>query len=262
MAHKYTKEQHDFILDIAPGRHNIEITNLFNKKFGTNIKEGQIKSYKANHKIKSGIARKRRTEPQKLFTEEQENYIKEHIVGRGNKELTDMFNNQFGTNFKTSQIKAYKQRNKLNSGLDGQFERGHVPVNKGTKGLFNVGGNKTSFKKGQRSINYKPVGTERIDRDGYTLIKVSDEGAWHERWKHKHKVFWEKENGPIPSGHVLLFADGNKQNITSENLILVTRSQLARLNQNHLISDNAELTKTGIILADIYQKIGERKKSK
>jgi hypothetical protein len=45
-------------------------------------------------------------------------------------------------------------------------------------------------------------------------------------------------------------------------LQLVTRSQLVRLNQNNLIRDNAELTKTGIIIVDIYGKIGERERRK
>lgn len=45
-----------------------------------------------------------------------------------------------------------------------------------------------------------------------------------------------------------------------ENLLLVSRAQLARMNQKGLIQNDVELTKTGIIIADIYNKIGERKK--
>ncbi|SHI03030.1 HNH endonuclease signature motif containing protein [Virgibacillus chiguensis] len=140
------------------------------------------------------------------------------------------------------------------------MKKGNVPANKGTKGLYNVGGNKTSFKKGQKAHNYKPVGSERIDRDGYVLIKVSDDGPWQKRWRHKHKLLWEKANGPVPPGHKLLFADQNKQNIKLDNLILVTEKQMATLNKKGLIKNDADLTKTGILLADIYQKVSERKK--
>jgi hypothetical protein len=34
------------------------------------------------------------------------------------------------------------------------------------------------------------------------------------------------------------------------------------MNKKHLIRDDAELTKVGVMIADIHLKIGERKKSK
>lgn len=260
MIGKHTKEQIDFIRDISPGRYNSEITALFNEKFGTELTEGQIKSLKANHRIKSNVPRRRVTQDSGLFTEEQKAFIKQNVKGLSNQELADLVNQTFNLSISVQQIKTWKHNRKISSGLTGQFEKGNVPANKGTKGLHNVGGNRTSFKKGQRPRNYKPVGTERIDRDGYTLVKVSDVGEWHHRWRLKHCVIWEKVNGPIPKGHCLIFLDGNKQNLSLDNLQLITRRQLARLNQNHLVSDNPELTKTGIIIADIYSKIGERKK--
>lgn len=195
------------------------------------------------------------------FTPEQVAYIVEHVKGISNPELLEMFNHHFGLDLKLSQIKAFKNNRRLSSGLDGRFKSGHVPFNKGMKGVTQ-GGVETQFKKGQKPFNFKPVGSERIDRDGYTVVKISDKGDWHHRWRHKHKVIWEKVNGPIPKGHCLIFLDGNKQNVTLENLMLITRKQLARLNQNHLIFDDPDLTRTGIILADLYGKIGERKRAK
>src|SRR5690606_36438394 len=101
---------------------------------------------------------------------------------------------------------------------------------------------------------------ERIDRDGYVLVKVRDDGPWHKRWRHKHRVIWEEANGPIPRGYVLIFLDQNKQNVTLENLALIPRSKLSILNKKGLLYDHAEFTKTGLIMADIYKKIGERKR--
>ncbi|WP_342557323.1 HNH endonuclease signature motif containing protein [Lysinibacillus sp. FSL P4-0201] len=167
-----------------------------------------------------------------------------------------MLNQEFQLNINMNQLKACLTNHNIKSGRTGQFEKGSTPVNKGTKGLYNVGGNRTSFKKGDTPKNYKPVGTERIDRDGYVLIKVSDSGTWHERWRHKHKVVWEKANGPIPKGHVLIFLDQNKLNISLENLQLITRAQLARMNQNKLFHLDPELTKTGVVIANIYTKMG------
>lgn len=259
MARKYTKEQIDFIREISPGRYNEDIAALFNEKFGTNVTEGQIKSLKGNHGIKSNLTRKRKTIDE-LFTDEQKEFIRVHVKGTHNKVLAELINREFGLSITAKQIKTWKKNHNLSSGLKGT--EGISPPNKGTKGLYNVGGNKTSFKKGNRPINYQPIGTERIDRDGYTLIKVSDEGDWHKRWRLKHNVIWENAYGPIPKGYCLIFLDRDKQNITLENLMLVTRSQLARLNQNGLISENPEITKTGIIIADIYGKIGELKRIK
>ncbi len=256
---RYTPEQKEFIRENARGKYNSEIADLFHAKFGIKITESQIKSFKANHKIKSDVPKRRRTKPQGLLTIEQAEFVIRNVKGLSNLQLTNLVNETFDLNLTTRQMKTWKKNHGLSSGLRGS--EGKSPPNKGTKGLYNVGGNRTSFKKGQRSLNYKPVGTERIDRDGYTLIKVSDEGPWHKRWRHKHKVVWEEKYGPIPKGHVILFADQNKRNIDLDNLILIKQSQLSVLNRKGLLHNDAELTKTGIIMADIYRKISERKRS-
>jgi hypothetical protein len=258
VAHRYTQEQIDFIREIATGRYNDEIAERFNGKYGTQLNKGHIRSTKKNYGITSNVPKRKPNEDDGLFTKEQKDFIKANVVGASNQKLTDLVNSTFGLSFTVQQVKTWKKNHNLSSGLKGT--EGIAPPNKGTKGLHNVGGNKTSFKKGQRPNNYKPIGTERIDTDGYTLIKVSDAKEWHKRWRHKHKVMWEEANGPVPRGHAVLFADGDRQNITLDNLILVTKSQLARLNQNHLISENPELTKSGIIVVDIIGKIAERKR--
>jgi hypothetical protein len=258
MTHKYTSEQAVFIREVAPGRYNKEIADLFNEKFGTALTKDQIRSYKQNHKIQSNVSRKRVTEDDGLFTKEQKDFIKDNVHGISNQKLVDMVNQKFDLSISARQMKSWKNNRHLSSGLKGS--EGTEPPNKGTKGLFNVGGNKTSFKKGQKAQNYKPVGSERIDRDGYVLIKVTDEGPWHKRWRHKHKVLWEQANGPIPKGRCILFLDSNKLNLSLDNLHLITNSQLAILNRKNLISDHPEFTKTGIMIADIFGKIGERKR--
>jgi HNH endonuclease len=196
----------------------------------------------------------------RLFNSEQEEFIRTHAHGLSNQALTELVNDNFKLNVTRQQIKTFKKNHKISSGLTGRFQKGHIPINKGKRGLYNKGGNRTSFKPGVRPNNYKPVGTERIDRDGYLLIKVNDDGPWHKRWRHKHKVLWEAVNGPVPKGHCLIFLDSNKENIVLENLQLITRKKLARMNQNKLITKDANLTRTGLIIADIYEKISDRKK--
>ena len=194
------------------------------------------------------------------WTNEQKEFLRNYYPSNSQSDLLVLFNQKFELNINLRQLKACLKNHNITSGRTGYFEKGCTPVNKGKKFPGQI--NKTSFKKGDKARNYKPVGTERIDRDGYVLVKVSDTGAWHERWRHKHKVVWEKEKGPIPKGHCLLFLDSNKQNVSIDNLELITKAQLARLNQNKLISDNPEFTKTGLIIADIYEKISSHKKKK
>lgn len=256
---KYTPEQKDYISELAPGRYNSEIASLFNERYGTKVTEGQIKSFKANHGISSNVPRRRRTENEGLFSLEQIKFIEMNVHGLHNSELTALVNQTFNLDIKVRQMRIWKKNRKLSSGLKGT--EGKAPPNKGTKGLYNVGGNRTSFKPGQPASNYKPVGSERIDQDGYTLVKVSDEGPWHKRWRHKHKVVWEEAHGAVPKGHVLIFADQDKRNITVDNIILVPQSRLSILNKKKLLHNNAELTRTGLIMASIYKKIADRKRS-
>nr|WP_275901160.1 HNH endonuclease signature motif containing protein [Paenibacillus periandrae] len=141
--------------------------------------------------------------------------------------------------------------------MTGRFEPGRTPFNKGKKKDW-AGGEATQFKKGHKPHNYVPVGSERINGDDYVDVKIADPN----KWRGKHQLVWEKNNGPIPKGYVIIFGDGNRRNFDPNNLILISRGQLAIMNKNGLIQNNADLTRTGIIMADIYRKIGERKRSK
>lgn len=119
----------------------------------------------------------------------------------------------------------------------GCFSAEKVPWNKGTS--FNAGGRsiETQFKKGQLTGRAKeiakPVGSERISKDGYLQRKINNDLPFHKRWRGVHIVNWEAINGPLPKGHALIFRDGNKQHTAVENLELIKRSDLMRRNSLH-----------------------------
>ena len=188
--------------------------------------------------------------PRHIWSDEEKQYLAEITPGRGHKEIQSMMSCKFGFDYTHHQIKGAITRNKLNTGRTGRFEKGRATWNKGTKGLTKA--NVTSFKKGQKSHNYKPVGSERITKDGYCEIKVSDTGR---RWRTKHVLIYEKHHGKVPKGSAVIFLDGDKRNFDIDNLYLVTRSQLAMLNKNSLIQKDAELTKTAINVVDLMKKI-------
>lgn len=257
MKKAFTEEIEKFIHDNVKGMYVEDLVALVNDKFNTNYTHDQIKNYKNRHKLKSGITKKAKN-TNRLFTNTQEEFIKQHVIGIGNRELVDMLNNKFGTSFTSEQIKSYKDREKLSSGLTGYFEKGHTPHNKGNKGVCGKGCERTWFKKGYIPKNHRQVGSERTTVDGYVEIKVAEPN----KWELKHRVIWEQHNGPVPKNYVVIFLDGNKLNIDINNLALITRAELKILNQNKLIYDNAEATKAGVMIAKVIDTKNKRRKKR
>lgn len=252
---KYTEEQIEYIRSIAPGKHNVEIAEMFNAKFNLDKTASAINAMKGNHKIVSGKLPKRKNYSTRLFNQEQEQFIKDNVRGLYNEEIAELVNKEFGLTVTPMQINTWKANNKVTSGLTGHFEKGQESWNKGMKGL-NTGGEAGWFKKGQEPINYRPVGSERIcTKDGYILIKVSDYGERKDMWKLKHVIVWEKNKGKIPEGYAVVFLNSERTDVRIENLELITRGELARMNQLDLFSTDPEVTKSGIHLMRLNNRI-------
>lgn len=197
-----------------------------------------------------------------IWSEEEKKYLKEITPGKHYKEIQELMKNKFNLEFTMNQIKGAICRYKLNTGFTGRFQKGDIPFNKGKSQKDYMSAEsiektkKTRFKKGQSPINWRPVGSERITKDGYTEIKIAEPNVW----ELKHKVLWEREHGSIPPKHVVIFADGNKENLDINNLMLISREKLLIMNTNELIKKDAELTKTGALIADVLIKVRRRKK--
>ena len=138
-----------------------------------------------------------------------------YMLPAGN--LAIAFNNRFGTARTPKELHAFRKRLGLKTGRTGQFQKGHVPANAGTKGVMKA--NSGSFKKGQTAINSRPVGAERINRDGYIEIKVAEPNKW------------QQHNGKLAAGHCVTFKDNDPLNCEPENLQLISRGELAVLNK-------------------------------
>lgn len=114
-----------------------------------------------------------------------------------------------------------------------RFTKGMIPRNKGKKMSSDVYERckGTMFKKGQKPVNFKPVGSERVNVDGYVEIKVANPRTW----KLKHRVIWEEANGPIPPGYNVQFKNRNALDVRLENLYLISKADQMK-NENSLVA--------------------------
>ena len=192
------------------------------------------------------------------YTNEMIEFLKEVTPQKTYKEITELFNRRFNLDVTAEKIKSLLTRKKINTGTRGcLYKKGSVPWNKGVYGY--MGANKTSFKKGHKPKNWKPVKSERIDTEGYTLIKIAEP----RKWALKHRIIWEEHyKKKVPRDCVIIFADGDKSNFNIENLICVSRKELRVLNKCSLIKNEAELTKTGLNIAKIRIKLAELRREK
>ena len=119
-------------------------------------------------------------------------------------------------------------------GRNFQFQKGHVPANKGLRRPGWHAGNmrKTQFKKGQRPHTWKPLGSERLC-DGYRQRKVTDTGYPPRDWQPVHVLLWVERYGPIPPGYAVAFINGDKRDIRLDNLVLLSRRDLLNRNSYH-----------------------------
>lgn len=197
------------------------------------------------------------------WTDEVIQFMIENYQGKDNIELAELLNKRFNLNTngdRVSNVKANLKRRKginLNTGINkGCIKKGNVPFNKGkkmSKEQYNKCKN-TMFKKGNIPANHRPIGSERITVDGIVEIKIAEPN----KWKAKARVIYEKEFGTIPEGYIIIYLDGNKQNLEPNNLKAISRKENLIMNHNKLRYNNKETTETALTLAKLMSKVGLR----
>ena len=180
----------------------------------------------------------------------------ETVPGRSYAETISLFNARFDPPITQIKLENYIRMNRLSTGRTGRFQKGQPNPYKGKPRPPHWKRPMTGIKNGMEYQMYKPIGSTRKTKGGYVEVKAADS----RRWKLLHRLVWEKEHGPVPSGHVVIFGDGNKSNVCLENLLLVSRAQLAMLNKFNLLGKSSEITKTGIIAANLRLKMAKLSK--
>ena len=178
------------------------------------------------------------------YTAEMIDFLKSFKGEKTLKELATLLKEKYGV--ETININYFrKYLRKLNVDYKyekynvGCFKRGFSAWNKGVK----TGVKPRRYdKNGDVIWLEKPIGSERVEKKGYTLVKIKVPNTW----EYKQRVIWKEIHGEIPTNHVIIFADGNKSNFDIDNLICISKNELRQLNRYKLKKDDADLTKVGI----------------
>ena len=116
----------------------------------------------------------------------------------------------------------------------------------------------TRFKKGNVPKQHRPVGSERINVDGYIEIKVAEPN----KWRLKHNLVYEEHFGKLTKNEVVIFLDQNRLNLDINNLFKVTRAELAQINKRRLLNKTENVRLTAILANRLKMRSKNKSKKK
>lgn len=216
------------------------------ERFGFRLDYSQIKNLYANHKfhaLRGAGNRKQRT-----FPPDVAKYIAENSQGVGSQEMADRLRELFGIECTREKIRYFRKNNRIVSGVDTKFYKGQPSHNKGQAAPLHVrkAMEPTMFRKGNRPHNTQPVGTRVKTTDGYWKIKIAEPNKWQLLSRYE----WERIHGEkLKASELVLFLDHNPDNLAPDNLVKLTRAELARLNQDNLRGADKDLNMAAVNLA-------------
>lgn len=191
---------------------------------------------------------------QHTYTAEQVAWLRATVPGRPWAAVAVLFNQRFGTDVREKNLWMACKRRGIANVLNSRFKPGDRPWNTGRRGVN--GTSPTQFQPGHKPHNHLPVGTMR-NNEGRLEIKVAEPHRWRSlaavRWEEHHNRF-------VPPGHVVLFADQDARNFAPDNLVCVSRAELAVLNKRKLVYAGAgPCTRVGVEIARVVLAAGRRR---
>lgn len=249
LGHNWTEEEREWLRQNVKGITTYELHAKFNEHFGVNLTYQQVRSQKKRLGLSNGLdctfkightGYPRGVNYQHYFTKEQLQFIQDN-VWNSNIELARKFNEKFGTNLPPHKMYGAKHRHGIKGAPHGvhgtQFYSGYM--------------------KGKVSPRREEAGTKKLWGIKNPTPKCkTDTGEWDS----PGRVTWRKVHGEIPEGYMIRYLDGNPFNNAIENLELVTRSENAMINAKRLFGENPELSKTGLLIAQVMSAAYRKKK--
>lgn len=173
------------------------------------------------------------------YTNEQDEWLKEHYPVLGAEETSKQFNEIYGLNRSAHAIKehCHSLGAFLNSDALSRYRERTTNI------LIDCNHNKAH-----------DVGFVGRPSNGYLQIKTQD------GWQNYARFVWEQEKGKVPTGCQMLFLDGDKTNFSISNLACVPTKYMGVLNKKlNIQSDNPELKKVAIEYCELYFLLGGQK---
>jgi len=177
-----------------------------------------------------------------LKTKQEKEYFKKIVKGHTTDEIIELFNKKFNRVLTKGQVKNYKRKYKLTSGIDTKFKKGQKATGK-------------PFKKGNIPHNKKENLYEFISTDGYTYVKIDDN-----KFIQKQRYLYQKYKGEIPKGYSVMFLDQDKTNFELENLILVEDNIMKSTIGTRQMTKNKDINKTLILISKLKDKLKKKEK--
>lgn len=251
----WTDEIVEFLKEYCPDHTNTEILAELKAKYDMEATVHSLRRIRIMHNI--GL----KPDWYTRYTPEMKEFIIQNCKNMSNIQLAEEMNKRFNMKLTPSNVSNYKLVMRRKTGADtktnvnpGAFKAGHIPYNKGTKGICKP--NSGTFKKGNSYIS-RPIGTERTLKDGRVEIKV----GMPRKWRLKSHIVYEEYYGEkVEKYDVMVFLDGNRTNCDPKNLMKVSRSEQGTLRQMGMTKKTPEATKSNVYLARYMNKISKIKK--
>lgn len=233
--HRFTDAELEWLADGYRRLRLHELVERFNDRFSASLSVSTIKSALTRRGIRSGLGPGLRPgeRPSRIWTEERIDWLRQHRASADIKEITARFNSRFGTRFRPHSLHNVCQKNGIRAAKTGRFDAGHEPWNKGQPHPSTGRAVDTQFKPGSRPRTWVPIGSQRVNQ-GRLEQKIADHppGQAYKNWRPVCRIAWEAANGPLPAGQLILLIDPDlNRSADLGNMVVVTRAELARLNQ-------------------------------
>lgn len=276
----WTAEQDAYLIESYPATDNRDLVPAFNERFGTNRSRSSI----AQRSRKLGLFKAeghKHPMPRPFWSDEKREWFRSFVPGHTEPEISAEHERLYGTPLTRGQIKSAKGELGVRSGTcGGRFEKGHEPMNKGKtwdeQGISEETQERmrrTCFQKGEvhdRPDGWiKPIGYERVNREGYIEVKVRDSaidgvqpkvpGQFNCNYRMKHHIVYEQTHGPIPEGCNVVFANNDKTDFRPENLVAVPRAVWAVIVRRRMPYHDAESLKACMAIAKLKSGIASAK---
>jgi hypothetical protein len=228
MGRRWTDAELADLRELWPTTTAAKLALLLNEKHGYGRTESAVNTVACNLGLHKRVP---------FWTPERREFLREYTPVHTEREIAEEFERRFGISVSTGVVKSGKTMLGIRSGTHGGwFRKGQVPATKGKKWADYMPPESQErcrancFAKGNMPANGAriPLGSERVDEDGYTWVKVAERSIKrkNDNWVMKSRLEWERIHGrPVPDGYHVVFANHDRTDFSARNLVAVGNAE-------------------------------------